>query len=82
MCIIMSRHKDKLIDKIGTIYIVFILAVPSLAYIFLFKAIGFRIGLPTTFDMEHATKVMYILHKIGMFFRGNNCDPVQPVPGQ
>ncbi|MBQ3277170.1 MAG: ABC transporter permease [Oscillospiraceae bacterium] len=59
--IIMSRHKDKLIDKIGTIYIVFILAVPSLAYIFLFKAIGYKLGLPTTFDMEHATRVMYIL---------------------
>ena len=59
--IIMSRHKDKLIDKIGTVYIVFILAVPSLAYIFLFKAIGYSLGLPTTIDMEHATKVMYIL---------------------
>jgi len=59
--IIMARQKDKLIDKIGTIYIVFIIAVPSLAYIFLFKAIGGAIGLPTTFDMESKSKVMYIL---------------------
>jgi len=36
----MARKKDKLVDKLGTIYIIFITAVPSLAYIFLFKAIG------------------------------------------
>ncbi|MBQ6544491.1 MAG: ABC transporter permease [Lachnospiraceae bacterium] len=57
----MAQTKDKLVDKIGTIYIVFIIAVPSLAYIFLFKAIGYNLGLPTTFDMEHATKLMYVL---------------------
>ncbi|MCD8045792.1 MAG: ABC transporter permease, partial [Clostridiales bacterium] len=34
----MARRKDKLVDQIGTVYIIFILAVPSLAYIFLFKA--------------------------------------------
>ena len=59
--IIMARKKDKLVDKIGTIYIVFILAVPSLAYIFMFKAIGGKIGLPTSFLMESETKMMYIL---------------------
>ena len=30
--IAMARRKDKLIDKIGTLYIVFIIAVPSLAF--------------------------------------------------
>ncbi len=59
--IIMARRKDKLIDKIGTIYIVFIIAVPSLAYIFLFKAIGYNMGLPTTFDMDNARAAMYVL---------------------
>ncbi len=59
--ILMARKKDKLADKIGTIYIVFIIAVPSLAYIFLFKAIGYNIGLPTTFDMENASSLMYVL---------------------
>lgn len=59
--ILMARKKDKLVDKIGTLYIVFIIAVPSLAYIFLFKAIGGGMGLPTTFDMESASKLMYIL---------------------
>lgn len=59
--ILMARKKDRLVDKIGTIYIVFIIAVPSLAYIFLFKAIGGSFGLPTTFDMESPSKLMYVL---------------------
>ncbi len=59
--VIMARKKDKLVDKIGTIYIVFIIAVPSLAYIFLFKAIGGKLGLPTTFIMDSKSKLMYIL---------------------
>ena len=59
--ILMARKKDKLVDKIGTLYIVFIIAVPSLAYIFLFKAIGGSFGLPTTFDMESPSKLMYVL---------------------
>lgn len=59
--IIMARRKDKLVDKIGTIYIVFIIAVPSLAYIFLFKQIGGSLGLPTAFDINSPTTLMYIL---------------------
>ncbi len=64
--ILMARQKDKLVDKIGTIYIVFIIAVPSLAYIFLFKAIGGLLGLPTTFDMESSSKLMYVLPVISL----------------
>lgn len=64
--IVMARKKDKLVDKIGTIYIVFILAVPSLAYIFLFKAIGGKLGLPTVFDMESSSKLMYVLPVISL----------------
>jgi len=63
---IMALKKDKLIDKLGTIYIIFIIAVPSLAYIFLFKTIGGSIGLPTTFDMEHPTWMMYVLPIISL----------------
>ncbi len=59
--ILMARKKDKLVDKIGTAYIVFILAVPSLAYIFMFKAIGAKAGLPATFDLLKENKAMYIL---------------------
>ncbi len=63
---LMALKKDKLIDKLGTIYIIFIIAVPSLAYIFLFKAIGRSIGLPGTFDMENPTWLMYVLPIISL----------------
>ena len=65
--ILMARKKDKLVDKLGTIYIVFVIAVPSLAYIFLFKSIGGKLfKLPTTFDMENPTWLMYILPIISL----------------
>ncbi|MDD6160020.1 MAG: ABC transporter permease [Oscillospiraceae bacterium] len=64
--ILMARKKDKLIDKLGTIYIVFIIAVPSLAYIFLFKAIGGKLGLPTTFEMDSTNRLMYVLPVISL----------------
>ena len=70
---LMARKKDKLIDKLGTLYIVFIIAVPSLAYIFMFKAIGDKMNaaagravLPTTFDMTNPTWLMYILPIISL----------------
>ncbi|MGN0374247.1 MAG: ABC transporter permease [Butyrivibrio sp.] len=59
--IMMARKKDKLIDKLGTIYIIFIIAVPSLAYIFMFKAAGNKLGLPTTFNMDSMNNLMYVL---------------------
>ena len=62
----MARHRDRLADRLGTVYIVFIMAVPSLAYIFLFKAIGVAVGLPTTFDMENPTALMYVLPVISL----------------
>ena len=61
MGILMARKKDKLVDKLGTLYIIFIIAVPSLAYIFLFKAIGGALGLPTTFDIDKSSWMMYVL---------------------
>ncbi len=64
--ILMARKKDKLVDKIGTVYIIFIIAVPSLAYIFLFKAIGFKLGLPTLFDVDSTSKLMYVLPIISL----------------
>ena len=59
--IMMALKKDKLLDKLGTFYIVFIMAVPSLGYIFMFKALGNSLGLPTTFNMESPTWLMYVL---------------------
>ena len=64
--IIVARHKDGLVDKIGTFYIVFIIAVPSLSYIFLFKAIGGSFGLPTTFDVNSSNALMYLLPIISL----------------
>ncbi|MBE6948050.1 MAG: ABC transporter permease [Ruminococcaceae bacterium] len=59
--IAMALKKDKFMDKLGTFYIIFIMAVPSLGYIFLFKAIGSSVGLPAKFDMQNPTWLMYIL---------------------
>ena len=60
--LLMARFKEGLIDKIGTVYIIFIIAVPSLAYIFMFKAIGGAVfKLPTTFDMDSSNKLQYVL---------------------
>ena len=65
--ILMARRKDKLADRIGNAYIIFIIAVPSLAYIFLVKAVGSRVfGLPASFDLERTTKLMYILPIISL----------------
>ena len=65
--ILMALRKDKFIDKLGTFYIVFITAVPSLAYIFMFKAVGGNVfKLPTTFDMENPTWLMYVLPIISL----------------
>jgi len=64
--ILMALKKDKFIDKLGTFYIVFIMAVPSLGYIFIFRAIGNKFGLPTTFNMEAPTTLMYVLPIISL----------------
>ncbi len=65
--LLMARHKEGLLDKIGTVYIMFIIAVPSLAYIFLFKAIGGSVfHLPTLFDMDSTSKLMYVLPIISL----------------
>ena len=59
--ILMARKKDKLADKLGTIYVVFITAVPSLAYILMFQSLGGSMGLPTTFDTKYTLNPMYYI---------------------
>ena len=59
--VLMARYKEGILDKVGTLYVMFISAVPSLAYIFIFKGIGRAIGLPSFFDMDNLTKAMYVL---------------------
>ena len=57
--IILARKKDKIADKIGAFYIIFIIAVPSLAYIFMFSALGRAMGLPTTFFTDQQNMAKY-----------------------
>ena len=67
--LLMARYKDGLLDKIGTAYIILIIAVPSLAYIFLVKSIGGSVfGLPTLFDMDTSgtNYWMYVLPIISL----------------
>ena len=64
--IMMAKRKDKLVDKLGTFYIIFILAVPSLAYIFMFQAIGNSVGLPRQFVMDKENWLMYVLPIISL----------------
>ncbi len=65
--ILMARKKDKIQDKLGTIYIVFIMAVPSLAYIFMFKSIGGSVfNLPTVFNTDSNNVLMYFLPIISL----------------
>ncbi len=64
--IAMARKKAGLVDKLGTLYIVFMIAVPSLAYIFLFQSIGRALGLPTTFDSVSPTPAAYLLPTVSL----------------
>ena len=61
LALLMALKKDKLADKIGTAYIVFITAVPSLSYILIFKALGYMAGMPTTFIMDSKSKLMFVM---------------------
>ena len=63
----MAQFKDSWFDKLCTVYIMFIIAVPSLAYIFLFKAIGGKIfNLPTLFEVDSKNWLMYVLPIISL----------------
>ena len=64
---VMALKKDKLVDKLGTIYIIFIIAVPSLAYIFLFKTIGSKLfNLPGVLDVLSNDWTIYILPVVSL----------------
>ncbi len=65
--ILMARRKDKLADKLGNAYIIFIMAVPGLAYIFMFAAIGTTLlHLPYKFAMAETKILAYILPTISL----------------
>lgn len=63
----MARHKDGLGDKIGNAYIIFIMAVPGLAYIFMFSAIMVMVfKLPYKFATAEVKIVGYIMPTISL----------------
>lgn len=65
--ILMARRKDKLADKLGNGYIIFIMAVPSLAYIFMFAAVGTKLlGLPYKFANAEVKILAYVLPTISL----------------
>ncbi len=56
--VLMARRKDKLADKLGMIYIIFIIAVPSLAYIYLFRYLATAaFDLPSVFTTYGASDI-------------------------
>lgn len=57
----MAKSKDKLVDKLGNLYIIFIMAVPSLAYIFAFAAIGVSLGLPLKWASADPAWLAFVL---------------------
>ena len=65
--ILMALKKDKIFDKIGNLYIIFIIAVPPLAYIFMFASIGMNLfGLPYKFATAETIQLAYILPTISL----------------
>ncbi len=47
----MARNKGKIQDKIGTVYINVMISLPSLAFIYFMKMLGFSFGLPDKFPI-------------------------------
>ncbi len=65
--ILMARNKDGILDKIGNGYIIFIMAVPALAYIFMFANIGTKLfNLPYKFANAEVKIFAYFLPTISL----------------
>ncbi len=65
--IMMARKKDKLLDKLGTFYIIFIMACPSLAYILMLKELARATGaVPTAWSVDTTSFLVYVLPIISL----------------
>ncbi len=65
--IMMARKKDKLLDKLGTFYIIFIMACPSLAYILMLKEFARATGaVPTAWSVDTTSVLVYVLPIISL----------------
>lgn len=66
----MAQRKDKLVDKLGNFYIIFIMAVPSLAYIFMLASFGIAyLGLPKNFALAQVRILAFIMPIISLSMR-------------
>ncbi len=60
--ILMARKKDTWVDKLGTAYIVFLIAVPSLSYLYMFRSLGGDLlHLPTSLTSGGPKVLLYLL---------------------
>lgn len=57
--ILMAKKKDTWVAKLGDAYVIFMIAVPSLSYFFMFKAFAVKIGLPVLFSLDNPSLLMY-----------------------
>lgn len=65
--VLMALKKDKLPDKIGNLYIIFIIAVPSLAYIFMLASVGmFIFKLPYKYATAEVKFFAYIMPTVSL----------------
>lgn len=57
--ILMAKKKDTWVDNLGNAYVIFMIAVPSLSYYFMFKAVAMKLGMPTIFSLDNPSVAMY-----------------------
>ena len=57
--ILMAKKKDTWVDNLGNAYVIFMIAVPSLSYLFMFKGIMTKIGMPVVFSLDNPSVAMY-----------------------
>ncbi|MBQ1705199.1 MAG: ABC transporter permease, partial [Clostridia bacterium] len=68
--ILMARRKDTIIDHLGNAFIIFIMAVPALAYIFMFAAAGTKLfHLPYKFANANVKALAYVLPILSLSVR-------------
>ena len=58
--IVVARKKDTWVDSLGNAYVVFMIAVPALAYYFMVKGICNLLGLPVLFSLSDTTVLMFV----------------------
>lgn len=68
--ILLARKKDTWVDKLGNAYNVFIIAVPSLSYYFIIKAVGSTLGLPVSFSLDNPSSLMYVMPVVTIVLSG------------